>query len=103
MVITQEDVRGIQLRGNGDRGGARAGVTFESSTIPQGGFFPSPTVSVGIGGRLWTSENFALRIELRDDLMVQQRKLEENAWYFKQNAGITVGITRFSAVKRRTR
>jgi len=84
-------------------GVARAGVTFESSTIPSGGFFPSPTVSLGIGARMWTSENYALRVELRDDLMVQQRKLDEGRWFFKQNAGITIGITRFSPVKRRTR
>lgn len=84
-------------------GVARVGVTAEASTIPQGGFFPSPTLSLGLGARIWTSANFALRVELRDDIMVQARKLEENRPYLKQNLGVTIGISRFSAVKKRTR
>lgn len=84
-------------------GVARAGVSFEASTIPQGGFFPSPTVSLGLGARIWTSESFALRVELRDDIMLQARKLEENQLYLKQNLGVTVGISRFSAPKQRRR
>lgn len=82
-------------------GVARAGVTFEASTIPEGGFAPSPTVSLGIGARMWTGENYALRAEVRDDIMYQSRKL--SGAYIKQNLGVTIGITRFSAVKKRTR
>ena len=84
-------------------GALRGGVSFESSTIPNGGFFPSPTVSVGIGSRLWFGEDTAIRLELRDDVMVQSRSLEENKTYIKQNVGVTVGITTFSAAKRRAR
>lgn len=81
---------------------ARAGVTFEASTIPEGGFFPSPTLSLGGGMRLWLGEKLALRMELRDDILVQRRKLTSST-HVKQNVSATLGITTFSAVKRRTR
>lgn len=76
-------------------GTLRGGATLERSVIPGGGITGAPTVSVGIGGRFWAKENLAVRLELRDDLMVEYRKLTTD-WNFKQNAGLTLGVTWFA-------
>jgi hypothetical protein len=51
---------------------------------------------------VWTSQQYAVRIEIRDDMMLQRRALTQTT-HFKQNANITVGITRFSPVKTKVR
>jgi len=73
-------------------GVARGGVTLEQSVIPDGGFAVAPTVSLGLGGRFFASESLAVRVELRDDLMVEYRPLTQST-HFKQNAGITIGVS----------
>lgn len=83
-------------------GVARAGVTLEQSAIDRTIITPSPTISLGLGARVWTSQTYALRIEIRDDMMLQRRKLTETT-HFKQNANVTIGITRFSPVKTKVR
>jgi outer membrane beta-barrel protein len=83
-------------------GVARVGATFESSVLPQGGFSPSPTVSLGLGTRVFSGPNMAVRLELRDDVLVQYRKLTDS-WHVKQNVNFTLGISRLSAVKASTR
>lgn len=81
-------------------GTLRGGATLERSIIPGGGITGAPTVSVGVGGRFWAKDNLAVRLELRDDLMVEYRKLTTD-WNFKQNAGITLGVTWFGKGKAR--
>jgi outer membrane beta-barrel protein len=71
---------------------ARAGVTLESSLIAGGGTALSPTLSPGLGSRLFLSKSTALRAEFRDDLMLQKRSLT-NETAFKQNANVTLGLT----------
>lgn len=73
---------------------ARAGVTLEQSVINGGGTAIAPTLSPGIGSRLFLSKGAALRAEFRDDLMLQRRTLT-NSTALKQNANITVGVTFF--------
>lgn len=73
----------------------RAGLTLEPSVIPGGGLALSPTVSLGVGARVFTGPNRAIRVELRDDLLVQHRKLTGTT-HLKQNANLTVGVTRLS-------
>lgn len=77
-------------------GDLRGGATLERSVIPGGGITGAPTVSVAVGSRFWAQKNLAVRLELRDDLMVEYRKLTSD-WNFKQNAGITLGVTWFAA------
>lgn len=77
-------------------GAARAGVTAESSVIPDGGFFPGPTVSPGLGARVFLGGNKTLHLELRDDLVVEYRKLTQTV-HLKQNANVTLGITFLSS------
>ena len=79
-------------------GNARVGATAESSVIPTGGFTVAPTLALGIGARFWLKENLALRFAIEDDLLVEYRKLTRT-WHFKQNAGITLGVSFFSKTK----
>ena len=46
----------------------RGGATLEDSVIPGGGTSIGPTLSPGIGGRLFLGRTGALKIELRDDV-----------------------------------
>jgi outer membrane beta-barrel protein len=76
----------------------RAGLSIESSVIPTGGLAFAPTLSPGIGARVFTGDNLALRVELRDDLLLEYRSLVES-FAFKQNANVTVGMTVLSKAK----
>jgi outer membrane beta-barrel protein len=79
---------------------ARAGASVEQSVIPKGGYGFGPTVSPGIGGRFFLGRGSAAKVELRDDLLVEQRALTDS-WNFKQNADVTVGLVLLSKVKER--
>lgn len=99
-IYAKMNLNGARVLHHDVYGVARVGVSFEQSIIE--GFFPSPTLSLGIGARAWTSENWSVRLELRDDLMIQRRAATEST-HFKQNTNFTIGITRFSPVKTRGR
>lgn len=96
------NINGVKILHHDVYGTARAGVTLEQSIIPGGGVALSPTFSLGVGSRLWIGKNLALRAELRDDMLIQRRKLTEST-HFKQNLGFTFGITTWSPVKERVR
>ena len=82
-------------------GTARGGITLEQSVIPSGGIAVAPTVSLGIGTRFFWGDKYAIRVELRDDCVIERRKLTAST-HFKQNANITVGFTMLSPVKGET-
>ena len=81
-------------------GALRAGGSLEQSVLPDGGLGFGPTLSPGIGSRVFVGENTSLRVELRDDLLLERRAITQS-WEFKQNANVTVGLTFLSAVKDR--
>lgn len=81
-------------------GSARGGISLEQSVIPNGGIAIAPTISLGIGTRFFWSERYALRVEIRDDCMIERRKLTQST-HFKQNANVSVGFTMMSSVKER--
>lgn len=70
-----------------------AGLTVEQSIIPDGDLAFSPTVGLGLGARVFLSKEAALRIQLRDDVMVQLREktLDTQGWFLKQNVTVSVG------------
>ena len=76
----------------------RAGVTLSESVIPlkQGGMSASPTLSPALGARLWLNEDATLRVELRDDVLLQNRSVTDT-WHVQQNMNVTAGMTFFSA------
>lgn len=73
-------------------GAARGGVTLEQSVIQGGGFAVAPTISLGLGARFFVADSLAVRLEIRDDLMVERRALTQST-HFKQNAGVTLGVS----------
>lgn len=76
-------------------GAARAGVTVEQSVLPDASLTLAPTVSPAIGARMWLSERTTLRLEVRDDFLVERRALTQT-WNLKNNANVQVGMTFFS-------
>lgn len=76
----------------------RAGLTVEQSVIPDGGMAFAPTLSPGVGGRFFLGRKAALKVELRDDLLLQYRSLTESM-EFKQNADVTLGLVILSGGK----
>jgi len=76
----------------------RGGASIESSVIPDGGLTIGPTGSPGIGGRFFVGRNTALKLELRDDLVFEYRKLTQS-FEFKQNANVTLGLAFLSKAK----
>jgi outer membrane beta-barrel protein len=70
-----------------------AGLTVEQSIIPDSAMAYSPTVGLGVGARVFLSKEAAIRIQLRDDLMMQYRSktADTQPWFFKQNVAVTVG------------
>ncbi len=74
----------------------RGGITLEQSVLPDRSFALGPTVSPALGARFFLDDTTALRVELRDDVLLEKRALTQR-WHLKQNAGVTVGITKLSA------
>ena len=55
-------------------------------------FALAPTVGAGVGARVFLHNDMILRVEIRDDFMLQFRT-GTGSWNFKQNIGIHAGIT----------
>jgi len=69
----------------------RGGATVEQSIIPGGGLAFAPTLSPGIGGRFFLGKTASLKLEFRDDLLLQFRTITDSI-DFKQNANVTAGL-----------
>lgn len=75
-----------------------AGLTIEQTVDPHLNatalerFAIAPTLGAGIGARIFLHDNKILRVEMRDDLMLQFRT-GTGSWNFKQNIGIHAGLT----------
>lgn len=68
------------------------GATLEQAVFPSGDFTVAPTFPVGVGMRVFRGERGAVRVELRDNLMIE-RRAQSQTTHFKQNAAVTVGYT----------
>lgn len=75
------------------------GATLEQSVLPAANIAVAPTIGLGVGTQIWVGKTTALRVELRDDLMIEVRKQSGTAG-FKQNAGILVGLGFFTGGKK---
>jgi outer membrane beta-barrel protein len=76
-----------------------AGGTLERSVLEGHDLTASPTLPLGVGARVWLAKDRALRVELRDNLMLQHR-VQSDTWGFKQNAIVSVGVTSFDKAKK---
>lgn len=77
-------------------GTLRAGFSVEQSVLPDGTLAFGPTLSPGIGARVFTGPRTALHVAFRDDLLIERRPLTQST-DFKQNANVTVGLTFLTA------
>ncbi len=77
-----------------------AGVVaaIEQSVLPAADIAFSPGISLGVGLRVWRQNGGAVRIELRDDVMLQHRA-QSDTTHIKQNVTIAVGLSSFSGGK----
>jgi outer membrane beta-barrel protein len=73
-----------------------AGLTVEQAIIPDKDLSFGPTASVGVGARIFLSQTSALRIQLRDDVLIQSREktTDSRGVFIKQNLALTVGYVR---------
>jgi hypothetical protein len=69
-----------------------AGVTFEQLAWGEKYLAVSPTLGLGVGVRVFQAGGGAVRIELRDDMLIQNRK-QSGTTAFKQNVGLTIGYS----------
>lgn len=74
------------------------GVTVEQLAWGEKYLAFSPTVGIGVGARVFRSDGMAVRVELRDDVLVQNRK-QSGTVAIKQNVGVHVGVSRFGDAK----
>lgn len=68
-----------------------AGLTVEQSLLPSADMAFAPTIPLGIGARLFLGESSALRAELRDSLLIENRAQSETT-ALKQNVGVNLGF-----------
>jgi outer membrane beta-barrel protein len=74
------------------------GATLEQSVFPSADITIAPTVPVGIGTRIWLKDNLALRVEIRDNVMVEHRKTSDTV-AMKQNVAVSVGLAFLNKAK----
>ncbi|MEL6347426.1 MAG: outer membrane beta-barrel domain-containing protein [Myxococcota bacterium] len=74
-----------------------AGLTVEQAILPDNTLAFSPTIGAAIGMRVFLKEDTAIRIQLRDDVILQQRTktVDTQSWFVKQNLAVTVGYVLF--------
>ena len=71
------------------------GLSFEQSFLPDKDMSLAPTVVLGLGARVFLTQTSTLRLQLRDDILLQNRaKTEEvQSIYIKQNFALSLGYT----------
>jgi outer membrane beta-barrel protein len=77
------------------------GVAVERAMQPDHTLAISPMLGLGVGARIYMKSGNAIRVQLRDDVLVQTRTKTEDSHprFIKQNVALTVGISRFGDKK----
>ena len=77
---------------------AGLGATFEQAIQPDASSAIAPTLGLSAGARLFTGGGYAVRIQLRDDILREKRSktADTQAWFMKQNVSLVVGISKLS-------
>jgi outer membrane beta-barrel protein len=76
-----------------------AGASLEQSVLEGGPFTVAPTFPVGLGARVFLNGNSAIKVEVRDDLLIESRAQSQTTG-LKQNTSINVGISVFGKAKK---
>ncbi|MCB9792435.1 MAG: hypothetical protein H6741_06870 [Alphaproteobacteria bacterium] len=74
---------------------ALGGVAFERMAWGEQYFIVAPMVSVGVGARVFQGNGNVIRIEVRDDILLENRK-QTATMYVEQNIGVHLGFSRLS-------
>lgn len=71
------------------------GLSIEQSFLPDKSMAFSPTVSLGLGSRIFLPNGSTLRVQVRDDVLFQKRSktVDSQTFYPKQNIMVSVGYT----------
>ena len=74
------------------------GVTYEEAIQPDGSSALAPTLGLGAGARIFTGKSYAVRLQLRDDILREKRSktVDTQAWFVKQNVSLVIGISKLS-------
>jgi len=74
------------------------GVTYEQAIQPDATSAIAPTLGLGAGARIFTGNRYAVRIQLRDDILREKRSktADTQAWFVKQNVSLVIGISKLS-------
>ena len=74
------------------------GVTYEEAIQPDASSALAPTLGIGAGARIFTGNGYALRLQLRDDILREKRSktVDTQAWFIKQNVSLVIGISKLS-------
>ena len=85
--------RGNQIFHHDLYGLAGAGLTVEQAMMPDNSMAFAPTVGLGVGARVFTHKGNAVRVQIRDDLLLEKRvkTVDSKGTFLKQNVAVTVG------------
>jgi outer membrane beta-barrel protein len=74
------------------------GVTIEEAMQPDNSLAIAPTLGVGVGARVFTGNGYALRLQLRDDVLREKRAktVDTQGWFIKQNVSLIIGLSKLS-------
>ena len=77
---------------------AGLGATMEQAIQPDSSKTISPTLGASIGFRVFTGKQLAMRLQIRDDLLIQKRTktADIQGTFLKQNVSIVLGISKLS-------
>lgn len=74
------------------------GLTIEEAMQPDNSLAFAPTLGLGIGARVFTGGGYALRVQLRDDILREKRAktVDTQGWFIKQNVSLVIGLSKLS-------
>jgi outer membrane beta-barrel protein len=74
------------------------GATIEQAMQPDKSLAIAPTLGLGVGARVFTGGGYALRFQLRDDILREKRAktADTQGWFIKQNVSLVIGISKLS-------
>ena len=75
------------------------GMTLEQAIQPDSTKAFSPTFGLGVGVRVFTGKDMAIRLHLRDDFVIQKRdkSADKQGTYLKQNVAFMIGFSKLGA------
>ena len=75
---------------------AGTGMTLEKAVQPDGSQAFSPTFGLSVGFRVFTGKDMAVRVQLRDDFVIQNRvkTADKQGTFLKQNVSLMVGFSK---------